>query len=57
LLSTAGRISGPGVMRTEEFAMFLISCNTWESGPATHLGSRVGLALVVRVGGELALKV
>lgn len=57
LSSTAGKISGPGMMITEELVISLISCKTCESGPATCLGSRVGLALVVRLNGKLALKV
>ena len=50
----AGRKAGPGVMRVEELAMSVTSCNTQERvGPASHLASRVELALVTGAAGEL----
>jgi hypothetical protein len=53
-ISMAGRKAGPGVMRVEELAMSVTSCNTQERvGPASHLASRVELALVTGAAGEL----
>ena len=55
LPSMSGRRADLCVMRVEELAMSVTSCNTQERvGPASHLASRVELALEAVVTGEPA---
>lgn len=52
LPSTVDRISGPGMLRTCSSSAATLG----RVGYATHPGSKVGLALDVRVGSEPALR-
>lgn len=45
VLPVAGGRAGPRVMRTGDLALPLTNCGTWERGPCTLSGQRVGLAL------------
>ena len=45
----------PQVMRVGELTMSLTNCNTWERGFVPYLDSRIELALVAGLSGELSL--